>query len=82
MSAAAAAAAQKQASAQQQQAQVSLKFFFFMAGPAEKIKVPRNFRLLDEFDHRFLCAARQRACEFVLKSARAAAIAMRLAVWG
>lgn len=64
MSAAAAAAAQKQASAQQKQAQVSLKFFFFMAGPAEKIKVPRNFRLLDEFDHRFLrgAAARMRIC--------------------
>ena len=23
-----------------------------MAGPAEKIKIPRNFRLLDEYDHR------------------------------
>jgi hypothetical protein len=30
-----------------------------MAGPAERIKIPRNFRLLDEFDHRYAAPDRR-----------------------
>jgi hypothetical protein len=53
-----------------------------MAGPAEKIKIPRNFRLLDEFDHR--CAARSMQRERVphRRHVSAVAIAMHRAAWG